>query len=220
MPEFAFGSPLNDIGFHAINRIETRILDQLDYHPPIYLFNEAAPKLKNPDRKEKCFFEMYQAALLGYLLQASFGRKALVTIAMAKVEYSEIDCAIRAQIRNETIYRPVQLKQLPNHQQNQKIEIQEIINKVAKRYPSAPDLIVSIWINRKTSFQLKDLDFSKLGVGQLYLIGETEGGRYQLHGGAIVDLNDGQCFECIIEDLEVPRVYGRIRRFRPPQNPT
>jgi len=121
---------------------------------------EAARHLTGKQRKE--YLEKYQAALLAFMFK--YGARSIADVTVCVLEDSDFDCILRL-IHNgkDAVYKPVQLKQLVNHDQNDHVEVQTEINKL-KKYNSSHDLFVSIWVNRDVAFDLSHLDFNGLRI--------------------------------------------------------
>jgi len=122
----------------------------------------------------------------------------------------------RASIKGlETVYKPVQLKQLPSHPVNNEVTLQAIIGKIKKKYPRSPDLTVCIWINRDTDLDLSQLNFQGLNIAQLWFTGDSQTGETTLEGGPVRDLISGFKWSGIIRNgkAQIPEQV----RFRPCQ---
>lgn len=180
----------------------------------ILLQNPALAKEIKPQDRKVCL-EKYQAAFLAFIMQQSM--KSVAKISVAFHETDDFDCVLRAQIHNgETIYKPVQLKQLPSHELNRSADVQTQIDKLQK-YASSPALVVALWINRDIKLNLSTLNFSNLTIEQLWFFGDTPNGEIMLHGATIPDLISGICWAA---RMNHGQIHKELFRFKPTQTPS
>ena len=65
------------------------------------------------------------------------GNEADVSVCMKELE--DFDCVIKATTKDgRTAFKPVQLKQLPDHKSNPDIEVQTLINHVQSQRAASP----------------------------------------------------------------------------------
>lgn len=182
-----------------------------EYRNPETLLRENAAKIRLllqhrdkcgdiPGAEKKKTLELYQGALLGFLIEKMAGPFA--DVAVATHEASDFDCIIRGIIDNKTVFRRVQLKHLPCHQLNPTVTLNDVIANASK-YGNAPDLIVAVWINRDVKFKLAEIDVRRLQIGQLFLLGDRHDGAVEIHGGTLQDWRSGHLWNGILQNLEM-----------------
>jgi hypothetical protein len=191
--------------------IQNRQYAALSYVDPLQLLRQIEPTivgiLQKPEtvahltqREKNKFLEKHQAAFLGIMMQHMAGSHATVTLAVG--EFQDGDCVIRGETTEGAIvHRVVQLKQLPPHQKNQKIDVQHILDGLRK-YSASPDLIVAIWLNRDVKFFIENLNFDKVPVQQLWFFGDAVNSDLTLEGGTVRDLREGVAW------------FGRLRNLQ------
>ena len=199
-----------------------RQLARLDYIDPRDLLRSIGPTvvgvLQHPDEvrgltdhQKNDYIQKHQAGFLSLFMKQIAGPNANITLALKEAD--DYDCVIRAiDAGRETAYKLVQLKQLPNHQVNDDIDLQTIINRLKVKYASSGDLVVAIWINRDIELDFNQLDFIGLRVEQLWLFGDPVTGEVTLDGGFVSDLIAGVRWSCVMRNLQ-PLV--RQVRFTP-----
>ena len=195
-----------------MNAIQQRQLARFNYINPEELLQSIMPsesgvlqklemvrQLKDQKQKQK-HLEKYQAAYLALMLKHERISTAKITVCVEEVEeHEDFDCVLRSVSKEKgTVYKLVQLKQLPPHEANDNIEIQRIIDKL-KRFAVSPDLLVAIWVNRDVKFNLSELNFEGLGIEQLWFFGDKPSGEITLHGESIANLIAGFFWRRVIK---------------------
>ena len=204
-----------------MNPILKRRLAALNYQDPEAMLRRLMPIivgiLQKPEtvahlsgKQKNDFLEEHQAAFLAFMMKHIAGRHARVTVCVEELD--DFDCIIKGEIGKDTVYKPVQLKQLPSHEVNDDVELQEIIDKLKRKYPTSPDLVVAIWINRDIKLDFTLLRFDGLKIEQLWFFGDGVTGEITLDGGIIADLISGVRWSGIMKD-GIPTV--RPIRFKP-----
>jgi hypothetical protein len=128
-------------------------------------------------------------------------------------EAADFDCVLRAiDPERGTVYKPVQLKQLPSHQVNAEADLQRLIDQLKVKYRDPENLMVAIWINRDGNLIFEKLDFEGLNIEQLWFFGDAVSGELTLDGGQISDLLSGLRHSSKRVGLEPG---GGIVRFKP-----
>jgi uncharacterized iron-regulated protein len=122
-----------------VNPILKRRLASLTYEEPEAMLQRLMPIvvgiLQKPEtvshlsaKQKNDSLEEYQAAFLAFMMKHIAGRHAKVTVCVKELD--DFDCIIKGEIGDDIVYKPVQLKQLPNHKVNNAVELQEIIDKI------------------------------------------------------------------------------------------
>ena len=111
----------------------------------------------------------------------------------------------------EVAYKLVQLKRIPSHALNPATDVQSELHKLAK-YGVSSDLLVGILVDRDENVDLRQLDFSRLGVEQVWLLGGTASGEVIFHGGLVEDWKSGVCWQRVRKG---GRIESKPLRFRP-----
>jgi hypothetical protein len=162
-------------------------------------------------RQKKEYLEKHQAAFLTFMWKHIAGPLAKVTVCVK--EAVDFDCVIKGVMASgETVYKPVQLKQLPSHEVNPNADLQATIDRLKKQYASSTDLVVGIWLNRDINLDFARLDFSGLRIEQLWFFGDSVSGELALDGGVVADLISGVRWSGVMVG-GVPA--GRLLRFKP-----
>jgi hypothetical protein len=181
-----------------VDPILYRQLASLTYVEPEELLRSIMPlvvaTLQKPEtvthltpRQKKEYLEKHQAAFLAFMWKHIAAPLAEVTVCVK--EAVDFDCVIKGVMASgETVYKPVQLKQLPSHEVNLNADLQTTIDRLKKKYASSTDLVVGIWLNRDINLDFARLDFSGLRIEQLWLFGDSVSGEITLDGGVVADL--------------------------------
>lgn len=191
-----------------MNPLSRRALNMLSYIEPEAVLKAVLPTEKKilqlPESvftrnltgdQRKCSHEKYHAASLAFLFKHLTGRT--VQVAMSLPQYLEYDCVLKSEAENGQIeYKPVQLKQVPDYRPNSQMDLQSEIAKWRKYF--CPELLVSVWINRDMTLDLRCLDFQRLQIEQLWLWGDTQSSDVRIHGGALSDWCQGVCWEGVL----------------------
>lgn len=205
-----------------VDPILHRQLASLTYVEPESLLRDIMPLvvaiLQKPEtvthltpRQKKAYLEQHQAAFLTYVWKRIAGPLAEVTVCV--MEALDFDCVMKGVMASgETVYKPVQLKQLPSYEVNPKADLQTTIDRLKKQYATSADLVVGIWINRDVKVDFARLDFSGLRIEQLWLFGDSVSGPITLDGGVVADLISGVRWSGVMVG-GVPTV--RQFRFKP-----
>ena len=184
-----------------VDPIRHRQLAALTYVEPEELLRRIGPLvvaiLQKPEtvthltpRQKKQHLEQHQAAFLTFMWKHIAGPLAKVTVCVKEAD--DFDCVIKGVMASgETVYKPVQLKQLPSHAVNPSADLQTTIDRLKKKYASSTDLVVGIWINRDINLDFARLDFNGLRIEQLWFFGDSVSGKVTLDGGAVTDLISG-----------------------------
>ena len=198
-----------------------RRLAALEYVAPEDLLSEIGPSvigiLQNrgsvahlASHKKGALLEKHQAGFLAFMVKHIAGPCAEVTVCFK--EFDDFDCVLRALIGRETVYMPVQLKQLPGHEIDLDIELQALVDKLKKQYPVSPDLVVAIWINRNIHLNFAKLSFVGLPIKQLWFFGDSTSAEITLEGGLVSELLGGFYYRGEMKD---GRAVVTGRRFKP-----
>ena len=142
-----------------------------------------------PAQKKKEFLEKHQAGFFAFMMKHVGGEHARITVCVNETD--DFDCILKGETERGTVYKPVQLKQLPSHQENEDIDLQRVIDQLKIKYPTSTSLVVVIWINRDIKLDFKDLTFEGLAIEQLWLLGDSGTGVITLDGGPVISLIDG-----------------------------
>lgn len=185
-----------------MDKIFQKQLEALNYMAPEELLREVMPLvegiLQKPEtvrhlsqRERNAILEKHQAGYLALLTRRNCERLG-VKIEVACKEIADCDSVIRAvdSVRG-TVYKPVQLKQLPPEKTSPDATLQGIIDRLKAKYRDPSNLIVAVWINRGIKFSFEDLDFAGLNIEQLWFFGDAATGDLTLDGGQIRDLIKG-----------------------------
>ncbi len=106
---------------------------------------------ENSQKKTK---EMHQAAILARAIQGSFEVEPIeMLVGFPEDEYCDYDAILLWQKQGKVTQLNVQLKELPPVSLAPKVTIGGIINKVIKKLPRSPDVLVAIFVNRGGSTQ-------------------------------------------------------------------
>lgn len=204
-----------------MNPILKRRLASLNYEDPETILRRLMPTivgiLQKPEtvshlsaKQKNKLLEEHQAAFLAFMMKHIAGCQARVTVCVKELD--DFDCTIKGEIGSDTVYKPVQLKQLPSRQVNREIELQGIINKLKTQYPTSSDLVVAIWINRDIKLDFRLLRFDGLKIEQLWFFGDSVTGNTTLDGGVVADLISGVRWSGLMRN-GIPTV--RRIRFKP-----
>ena len=143
--------------------------------------------------RRKHILETLQAGYLGFMVKHISGVHAEVTVAVKELD--DFDCVLKGIAEGQTVYRPVQLKQIPPKEFNPgDVSLDQILDDL-KKYTSSPELIISIWINRDILIDLSEINVSGLTIQQLWIVGDRPDGAVEIHGGTIADWLEGLCWE-------------------------
>lgn len=179
-----------------------RLLMAQRHVEPERLLNDVLPSvsaiLERPEtirhmshREQSRVPEKYQAALLAFIMRNLGGERMNISVCFKEI--ADSDCVLKAiDPQSGPVFKLVQLKQLPPHALNPDATLQGLIKRLGTKY--SRDLIVGIWINRDSKWDLRELDFSGLGFEQLYLFGVHPSGHVTIHGGVVADLKSGVCW--------------------------
>jgi hypothetical protein len=187
-----------------MNAIQRRQLEKLNYVDPESLLVTVRPtvvKILNDQetvkREKKENLEQHHAACLGIVMGQMTNLCAKITICVKESE--DYDCVLKTVEHDSgnVIYRPVQLKMLPNRQVLASANVQDEIDKL-KKYE--PDVMVSFWINRDIKIEYHKLRFDKLRLQQLWFIGVLPSGETLLHGGIMQDWRSGRVHAAVIKN--------------------
>jgi dGTP triphosphohydrolase len=205
-----------------MNAMLERQLARLDYIDPRDLLRSIEPTvvgvLQHPnevrgltDHQRNDYIQKHQAAFLSLFMKQIAGPNANITVALKEAD--DYDCVIRAiDAGGGTAYKLVQLKQLVNHQVDDNIDLQTLINRLPIKCASSGDLVVAIWTNRDIELDFSQLDLSRLRVEQLWLFGDSVDGAVTLDGGFVSDLIAGVRWSCVMRNLQP---LGKQVRFTP-----
>ena len=123
-------------------------------------------------RKQKPLLFIRQAALF------CFGRKCMApdsewAFAFCPMENSFVDVVFRqCTPSGEERFEMVQLKELvPAEVPSQKQTLQELLDKLPGKYPSAAGITIGIYLNREATTDLHSLRYPQLNGGSIWLFG-------------------------------------------------
>lgn len=197
---------VQNLVIRSMDNILRRQCERLPYQVPEELLKEvlpdaellfsSQPNARFTSKERKKIRETLQAGYLAFMVKHMSGSNAEVTVAVEELE--DFDCTLKSVNGDETVYRPVQLKELPSKESNPSdLSLQELLDDL-KKYVSSPELIVSIWINRNVRIDLSQVVITGLTFQQLWLVGDRPDGAVTMHGGIIADWNVGRIREGVI----------------------
>ncbi len=209
-----------------MDRIFQRQLAALDYVDPEDLLREIRPSvvgiLQKPETvkhlsqaEKNVILEKHQAGYLA-LLSKRHSEGFGVDVKVAYGEIADCDCVIRAvdPVRG-TVYKLTQLKQLPPEEVNPSATLQRLMDGFKAQYRDPNNLIVAVWINRNSKVSFEELDFTGVGVEQLWFFGDSVTGDLTLDGGQVADLLLGLRWSSRLNGLELQIQPMRFRPLQP-----
>jgi hypothetical protein len=146
----------------------------LDAPVSLLLTPEAAMRYRRR-RNMKFKLHLRQAALM------CFGRKCSEptdswTLAMWPEEYSPIDTVFRRRKKSgEETYEFVQLKEFVPTDVNPSQSLQELLDDIERKYPSAGRLTIGVHVHRDATTNLAILRYPKLKEGSLWFFSISDG---------------------------------------------
>jgi hypothetical protein len=165
---------------------------------------EDVQTLRRRDLQE--FLEGRQAALFCY----GVGRALGVEVKFAMHERDDYDFVARYRLGDIERYIPVQLKELVPNKINKKDNLQDLLDKVARKYPTSKDLVVAVHINRDiTNLRPAELRLPRC-VGQLWLYGACDRTmqKWMIAGDLLQDPN-------LVRDFSYPQPQALLWEHAP-----
>jgi hypothetical protein len=128
--------------------------------------------------------ESRQAALFSYGIRE---RCSDCHVDFALVEDADYDAVVRCHSRDEVVFTPVQLKELPPRSVGRDSASLEYIFEKLRRYTDSSNLIVAIHLNRRFKGPIDNLPL--LPIGGLYFFGAADPRQrtWQLTGDVLSD---------------------------------
>lgn len=121
-------------------------------------------------RELRPFHERRLGAIFFYLM----GKVQQNAVTFAHVERADYDFVAHYKVDDEHHFVPVQMKELVPERVNSRATLQGVIDALRLKYVDSKDLAVAISINRIGTIVPKELDFSGLALGGLWLFGSTK----------------------------------------------
>jgi hypothetical protein len=162
-----------------MDRIATRTLSRLKYEDPLLFLRAARPQTEafaagelNPDLRSlrkaegKLGRERREAAMFCYLLSQRLGK----AVSMAVDEAQDFDCVASWAVGQEVHFVPIQLKELPPSEANDRVAIEEILAGLSK-YTDSRNTIVAVHLNRRITIDPMRIAIPELNVESLWLFG-------------------------------------------------
>lgn len=136
-------------------------------------------------RELKPYGERRQCAMFAYLM----GRVTQTFVSVAYCEASDYDAVMHHRVGDEVRFVPVQMKELVPSFLPYTKDLQGLIDGLSDKYPTSSDLTVAVYLNRDVTFQLQDLDLSRLNLGALWLFGgcDSTGQAWRVIGNLLSD---------------------------------
>jgi hypothetical protein len=133
-------------------------------------------------RELRPYHEKRQALLFAYGMECGLG----ITVSVAFVEREDYDCIQTFQWQGERQFVPVQIKELPPADLNDKADLQAEISKLTK-YSSSNDLVVAFHLNRNVRVAFDELQIPPLKLRELWFFFATSPaqGTWLMYGNAL-----------------------------------
>ena len=113
--------------------------------------------------------ENWDAAIFCQLLRLALGLEIYFSVE----EASDFDSIFTWTVGSTQFYSPIQLKELVPKKTNSDATLRSIIHSL-KKYKDSHDLIVGIKLNREERIDFSELDFSGVGVSEIWCFGATK----------------------------------------------
>jgi hypothetical protein len=164
-----------------VPNIQAREFSQMDWFDPQQTLvnlrwlelNLQASKLEKlrQSRSIKKLEEGRHAALFAYGLISQVLKHPIL---LSNTESKDFDAVINWRSDSKNYYYPIQIKELPSHDKNADVSLDDIFDGLEK-YSAQDDLSVVICLNRKTRIQLQPLNReSKPRIRELWYLGCTD----------------------------------------------
>jgi hypothetical protein len=160
-----------------MDRISTRTLSLLKYEDPLLFLLAARPQTEafaagelNPDLRSlrkaegKPGRERREAAMFCHLLSQRLGK----AVSMAVDEAQDFDCVASWAVGQEVRFVPIQLKELPPFEANDRVALEEILAGLSK-YTDSRNTIFAVHLNRRITIDPMQIAIPNLKIDSLWL---------------------------------------------------
>jgi hypothetical protein len=113
------------------------------------------------------YLEWRQAALFGYLVQATSGKPSLGYAVVEDEDYDALACWVEGDTK---FYAPIQLKEVVPESTNPAASLELELSKLAK-YPTSKETVVAIHVNRVGRIEVSSLKPPTANVREIWLFG-------------------------------------------------
>ncbi|MCX5855718.1 MAG: hypothetical protein NTZ24_14305 [Deltaproteobacteria bacterium] len=103
------------------------------------------------------------------------------TVFFARLEAQDYDFVTRWQNVDETIYTPVQLKEVVPESLNPNSNVNDTLAKIIK-YSGSDRTVVALRVNREIHLELNSIQFPKMRLGGIWLYGAAAPDQWYIYG--------------------------------------